>query len=62
MLIQISICSTLSSLPIGGQLLTAAGGAYWGLIVFTGMSYIVALIFYTASRVTTVGWKPKTFF
>lgn len=55
-------CSTLTSIPIGGQLLSANNGAYWGLIVFAGVSYIGALSCYTTSRIVAVGWNPKTFF
>ncbi|CAD6576190.1 MAG: hypothetical protein ASARMPRED_007646 [Alectoria sarmentosa] len=53
---------TLTSIPIGGQLLSTNDGAYWGLIVFAGVSYVGALSCYTTSRVVAVGWNPKTFF
>lgn len=56
------VCSTLTSIPIGGQLLNATGGDYWGLIAFAGISYVGALACYVASRVVSVGWNPKTFF
>lgn len=52
---------TLTSIPIGGQILEIAGG-YWGIITFAGLSYAAALICYIISRVLAVGWNPKTFF
>lgn len=55
-------CSTLTSIPIGGQLLSTDDGSYQGLIVFAGVSYVGALSCYIASRVIAVGWNPKTFF
>ncbi|KAF4636286.1 hypothetical protein G7Y89_g1799 [Cudoniella acicularis] len=48
---------TLTGLPIAGQILTANGGDYTGLIIFTGLSYAAALICLIAARVLAVGWK-----
>ena len=53
---------TLTSVPIAGQLVSAAGGAYWGLIVFAGVSYVAALCCYIASRVLSAGWNLMTKF
>jgi len=50
---------TLTGLPIAGQILTANGGNYTGLIVFAGLSYAAALICLIAARVLAVGWKIK---
>jgi hypothetical protein len=48
---------TLTGLPIAGQILTASGGEYWGLIVFAGLSYVAAAGCLIAARVLRVGWK-----
>ncbi|KAI9836718.1 MAG: hypothetical protein M1837_003267 [Sclerophora amabilis] len=48
---------TLTGLPIAGQILAVNGGAYWGLIVFTGICYAGALVTFVAARVLAVGWK-----
>jgi len=53
---------TLTALPIGGQILTACGGNYNGLIVFAGLSYVGAAISLTAARVLKVGWKIKVIY
>lgn len=48
---------TLTGLPIAGQILTASGGDYTGLIIFAGLSYAAAMICLIAARVLKVGWK-----
>jgi len=48
---------TLTGIPIAGQILTANGGSYWGLILFTAMCYVGGLVSFTAARVLQVGWK-----
>jgi len=53
---------TLTALPIGGQILTACGGNYNGLIIFAGLSYVGAAISLTAARVLKVGWKIKVIY
>ena len=50
-------CSTLTGIPIAGQILTANGGRYWGLILFTAMCYVGGLVSFTWARVLQVGWK-----
>ncbi|KAJ6443794.1 monocarboxylate permease-like protein [Purpureocillium lavendulum] len=50
---------TLTSVPIGGALLGFEGRTGWqALILFAGLSYIVALTCYTSARVMSVGWQP----
>lgn len=52
----------LTSLPIAGALISAEGGQYEGLIIFTGLCYGVAAMFFVAARVKAVGWHYKTIF
>ena len=49
--------STLTGIPIAGQILAANRGEYWGLILFTGMCYVGGLVSFIAARVLQVGWK-----
>lgn len=51
---------TLTALPIAGQILTACGGAYTGLIIFAGLSYAAAAVCLIGARVLKVGWKIST--
>ena len=52
---------TLTSLPIAGAIVDTKDG--WDyLIIFAGISYVVALICYVAARVLAVGWSPRTIF
>lgn len=48
---------TLTGLPIGGALLSACNGSYWGLVLFAGLSYILSLCCFMAVRVSKAGWK-----
>lgn len=50
---------SLTGLPIAGALINAAGGSYWGLILFTGLSYIIAFASFAAARVGKCGWNWK---
>lgn len=50
---------TLTGIPIAGQLITACGGAYWGLIVFTGTSYAASTVTFVMARVLGAGWRLK---
>lgn len=52
----------LVGVPIAGSILTSAGGAYWGVIVFTGCIYAGAFGFLGAAKVCCVGWKPWAIF
>jgi len=55
---------TLSSVPIGGALLDAGDGetGWMAVILFSGMSYVGALVCYTVARVLAVGWNPRIIF
>jgi len=66
---------TLSSVPIGGALLeigghggtgdgeTAGSDRGWmAVILFSGVSYAIALVFFTTARVLAIGWKPLSKF
>ncbi|KAF3764238.1 hypothetical protein M406DRAFT_41708 [Cryphonectria parasitica EP155] len=51
---------TLSSTPIGGALLGISGDKGWtALVLFSGLSYAIALVCYVSARVLAVGWSPK---
>lgn len=52
----------LVGVPIGGNILTSNGGDYWGVIVFTGMVYLGALIALYLAKVCKVGWQPWVIF
>ncbi|OAA53503.1 major facilitator superfamily transporter monocarboxylate [Niveomyces insectorum RCEF 264] len=49
---------TLSSVPIGGAILgSGASEAGWrGLIIFSGVSYALAVVCYLSARILAVGW------
>lgn len=47
----------LTGIPIAGEILARNKGDYWGLIVFTGLSYAAGLICFTTARIRKVGWK-----
>lgn len=51
---------TLASVPIGGALLGNGEerSGWLGLILFSGLSYIVALACYTSARLSATGWRP----
>ncbi|KAK1768799.1 riboflavin transporter MCH5 [Phialemonium atrogriseum] len=48
----------LIGIPIGGKILNANDGEYWGLIVTTGVIYCVSLVAFIAAKVAAVGWRP----
>ena len=48
---------TLTGVPIAGQILSACNGAYYGLIIFAGLSYALGLVCFVISRILAVGWK-----
>ncbi|KAF2429434.1 MFS general substrate transporter [Tothia fuscella] len=50
---------TLTGIPIAGALITACGGRYFGVVLFTGGCYIVALSAFIAARGLKVGWRLK---
>jgi MFS family permease len=47
---------TLTGIPIAGALIQACDGAYWGVALFTGCCYVVALAAFIGVRVMKVGW------
>lgn len=50
---------TLTGLPIAGALLEACNGKYWGLVLFTGMCYVISYIAFSWVRVMKQGWGLK---
>jgi predicted MFS family arabinose efflux permease len=52
----------LTGLPIAGALIQACGGAYWGLIIFTGCCYAASTVVMTAARGCGGGWGLKVVF
>lgn len=51
---------TLTGIPIGGALLRLPGETAWtALVLFSALSYVVALGFYICARVQVVGWRPR---
>ncbi|KAF2006774.1 MFS monocarboxylate transporter-like protein [Amniculicola lignicola CBS 123094] len=48
---------TLTGIPIAGALVQAAGGRFWGVVVWTGLCYVVSLGCFIWSRACSVGWK-----
>lgn len=47
----------LVGVPIGGNIVTANGGSYWGVIVFTGCIYLGSFASLYAAKGCSVGWK-----
>lgn len=47
---------TLTGVPIAGAIIEACGGDYWGVAVWTGLCYVLALVCFGAVRVAKVGW------
>ncbi|KAL1304531.1 hypothetical protein AAFC00_003513 [Neodothiora populina] len=48
---------TLTGLPIGGAVLAACDGSYWGLVLFTGLCYLISFFAFSIVRLSKVGWK-----
>ena len=53
---------SLTGIPIAGQLVTACGGEYWGLIVFTSCSYAASCFMLSAARVVGAGLNLKVIY
>jgi MFS family permease len=49
--------STLTGIPIAGSLIQATGGAYWGVVVWTIICYVIASGCLIWGRALRVGWK-----
>jgi predicted MFS family arabinose efflux permease len=47
----------LTGIPIAGEIISSNGGAYWGLIIFTGMCYAGGLMAFTTARIMATGPK-----
>lgn len=52
----------LTGVPIGGALLEACDGAYWGLILFTGACYAASGLAMVCARGYGGGWKWNVIF
>lgn len=52
----------LTCAPIGGQIISACGGKYWGLVTFAACSYAASLGCFAFARGLGGGWKPRTVF
>jgi MFS family permease len=50
---------SLTGIPIAGQLVSACGGRYWGLIAFTGCAYGASLVAFVLARGVGGGWKLR---
>jgi len=46
----------LTGIPIAGEILQRCSGDYWGLILFGGMCYVVALGAFVGARVIAKGF------
>ena len=52
--------ATLTGIPLAGAILGAtAGTRYWGLIVFTGLSYIISTAVFMVAKVRKVGYGKE---
>lgn len=50
---------TLTGLPIAGALLSACNNSYWGLVLFTGLCYVISCVAFTWVRISQVGASIK---
>lgn len=53
---------TLTGLPIAGALLSTCHDSYWGLVLFTGLCYVVSAVAFTAVRIEKVGASLAKFY
>jgi MFS family permease len=53
---------TLTGIPIAGAIIQACGGSYYGVVIFTGASYVVSFVTMAAARVIKAGWKIKVMY
>ncbi|KAF2449690.1 MFS general substrate transporter [Karstenula rhodostoma CBS 690.94] len=58
---SISSLAVLVSIPIAGAIINASGGAFTGLIVFAGASYMAAFLAFLLTRIVAAGrdWRTK---
>lgn len=47
----------LIGIPIGGAIISACDGEYWGLIVMTGVIYVLSFVMFIIAKGAMVGWK-----
>ncbi|KAI0105696.1 major facilitator superfamily domain-containing protein [Nemania sp. FL0031] len=52
----------LIGIPIAGSIVVATNGEYWSLIIFTGLTQVIALAAIYAAKVASVGWSPWSIF
>ncbi|KAH6981535.1 riboflavin transporter MCH5 [Ilyonectria sp. MPI-CAGE-AT-0026] len=52
----------LVGIPIGGSIINACGGSYWGLIVFTSLLYTLSLLFFILAKGLSTDWKLLSVF
>ncbi|KAL2874238.1 hypothetical protein SGCOL_010606 [Colletotrichum sp. CLE4] len=48
----------LFDVPVAGEIISAQNGEYWGLILFTGLIYVLSLFALMGAKVARVGWRP----
>ncbi|KAK9465951.1 major facilitator superfamily domain-containing protein [Lipomyces arxii] len=53
---------TLTGVPIAGAIMRSQNGQYDGLIVYCGLCYVVAMIFFVFARGFSAGWKIRIVF
>jgi MFS family permease len=53
---------TLTGIPIAGSLIQACGGGYYGVVIFTGASYVVSFASMFTARVLKTGWKIRVMY
>ena len=54
--------ATLIGIPIAGNLINAAEGRYWGLVLFVGLGYAASTVCMAAVRIVKVGWDVRGVF
>ncbi|TDZ46905.1 putative transporter MCH4 [Colletotrichum trifolii] len=54
--------SCLFGVPIGGEIISAQGGSYQGVIIFCGVMYAASVAAFVAVKFMKVGWKPLAVF
>jgi MFS family permease len=52
---------SLTGIPIAGAMLQASGGGYYGVVLFTGLCYVVSFVAFNGARWCKVGWRITLF-
>lgn len=47
----------LAGIPAAGSIVSASGGEYWGLILFTSVLYVLSLVWFLMAKIKKVGWN-----